>query len=217
MADWLKSLPKPIGLMVCNDDRAQQVVEAVKDAKIRVPDEIAILGVDDDEMICELTSPPLSSVALNVEEAGYEAAAQLDRQMMGRKVPRKEIHLRPTHVHTRQSTDVLAIDDSIVARALRFIRTHAGEVVSVDDVVEAASTSRRLLERHFKDRVGTSVYREIQRAHIERACRMLVDTNWSLAEISGRCGFSSAVHFGVAFKRQMRLTPQQHRRRTSQT
>jgi LacI family transcriptional regulator len=217
MADWLKALPKPVGLMVCNDDRAGQVVEAIKAARARVPDEIAILGVDDDDMICELTHPPLSSIALNFEEAGYEAAAQLDRQMTGGRTSRQEIYLRPTHVHTRQSTDVLAVEDTIVARALRFIRTHAGDMLSVEDVVEAISTSRRLLERHFKDVVGASVYREIQRTHIERACRMLAETNWSLVEIAARCGFSNAVHFSVAFKRHMRLTPQQHRRRSAET
>jgi LacI family transcriptional regulator len=212
MADWLRALPKPVGLMVCNDDRAGQVVEAIKAARTRVPEEIAILGVDDDDMICELTHPPLSSIALNFEEAGYEAAAQLDRQMAGGKTARKEIHLRPTHVHTRQSTDVLAVEDAIVAKALLFIRAHAGDVLSVDDVVEASSTSRRLLERHFKGVVGASVYREIQRTHVERACRMLAETNWSLVEIAARCGFSNAVHFSVAFKRHMRQTPQQHRR-----
>jgi len=213
VADWLQSLPQPIGLLVCNDDRAQQVVEANKAAQTRVPDEIAILGVDNDDMICELTNPPLSSIVLNFEEAGYEAAGQLDRQMRGRKPSKSEIHLQPMHVHTRQSTDVLAVEDAIVARALRFIRTHAGHVLSVEGVVEAVSTSRRLLERHFKEAVGISVYQEIQRAHIERACQMLAETNWSLAEIAGRCGFSSAVHFSIAFKRHMHRTPQQHRRR----
>jgi len=217
LADWLRSLPRPIGLMVCNDDRAQQVVEANKAVNARVPDEIAILGVDDDDMICELTHPPLSSIVLNDEQVGYEAAVQLDRQMTGRKTLKKEIFLRPMYVHARQSTDVLAIEDPVVARALRFIRTHADRVLSVEDVVEASSTSRRLLERHFRDAVGASVYHEIQRSHIERACRMLVDTNWPVAQIADRCGFSSAVHFAVAFKRQMRLTPQQHRSQAMRT
>jgi len=169
--------------------------------------------VDDDEMICELTNPPLSSIAMNAEEAGYEAAAQLDRQMKGQKPSLYEIHLQPTYLHTRQSTDVLAVEDPVVANALRFIRTHAGDVLSVDDVVEATSTSRRLLERHFRQTVGLSVYREIQRAHVERACQMLVETNWPLAEVATRCGFSNSVHFSVAFKRQMNLTPEQHRHR----
>jgi len=215
VADWLRSLPKPVGLMVCNDDRAQQVIEANKAAGTRIPDEIAVLGVDNDDMICELTHPPLSSVALNFEEAGYEAAAQLDRQMKGRKAASAEIYLRPTHIHTRRSTDVLAVENQVVAEALRYIRIHAGEVLSVDDVVEAASTSRRLLERHFRQTVGAGVYQQIQRVHIERACRMLVETNWPLAEVARQCGFSNPVHFSVAFKRQMNLTPDQHRRRAA--
>ena len=215
VAQWLRALPKPIGLMVCNDDRAQQVLEANKAAGTRVPDEIAILGVDDDEMICELTHPPLSSIVLNVEEAGYEAAAQLDRQMKGKKPSLQEIYLRPTYVHTRQSTDVLAVEDPLVARAIRFIRTRAGDVLSVDDVVGAVSTSRRLLERRFRQAVGLSIYSEIQRARIERACRMLSETHWSLEEVAQRCGFSGSVHFSVAFKRQMNLTPEQYRRRST--
>lgn len=212
MTEWLKSLPRPIGLLACNDDRAQQVFEANKAADIRVPEEIAILGVDNDDMICELTNPPLSSVAMNFEEAGYEAAAQLDRQMKGKEVSAREIHIRPTHVHTRQSTDVMAAEDPVVAKALRFIRGHARDILSVEDVVEATAISRRPLERHFRRAVGISIHKEIQRVRVERACQMLVETNWSLANIAERCGFSNAIHFGVAFKRQMRVTPEQHRR-----
>ena len=111
------------------------------------------------------------------------------------------------YIHTRQSTDVLAVENPAVAEALRFIRIHAGEVLSVEDVVEAASTSRRLLERHFRQAVGAGIYQEIQRAHVERACRMLVETNWPLADVAERCGFSNPVHFSVAFKRQMRPHP----------
>ncbi len=212
MADWLKSLPKPIGLLACNDDRAQQVFEANKASGLRVPDEIAILGVDNDDMICELTNPPLSSVTLNFEEAGYEAAAQLDRQMKGKEVSTREIYVRPTHVHTRQSTDVLAVQDPVVAKALRFIRDRACDILSVEDVVTTTAISRRLLERHFRQTVGTGIHKEIQRVRVERACQMLVETNWSLANIAERCGFSNAIHFGVAFKRQMKITPEQHRR-----
>lgn len=212
MADWLRGLPKPVGLMVCNDDRAQQVLEANKAAGTRIPDEIAVLGVDNDDIICALTHPPLSSIALNFEEAGYEAAAQLDRQMKGKKPVTAEILLRPTHVHTRQSTDVLAVADPAVAEALRFIRMHAGEVLCVQDVTDATSTSRRLLERRFRQAVGASIYQEIQRAHVERACRMLIETHWPLAEIATRCGFSNPVHFSVAFRRHRKVTPAQHRR-----
>jgi len=214
MTDWLKSLPKPVGLMACNDDMAQQIIEANKLVGAPIPDEIAILGVDNDEMICDLNHPPLSSIAMNFEKVGFEAALQLHLQMKGKKASCLEIFSGPTYVHTRQSTDILAVGDPIVVEALRFIRQHAGAVVSVQDVVAGLSTSRRLLERRFRHAIGWTLYQEIQRVHIERARRMLAETNWHLPDIALRCGFSNSVHFGVAFKRITRMTPEQHRRKT---
>ncbi len=217
VAKWLKSLPKPIGLLACNDDRAQQVFEANKTAGMHVPDEIAILGVDNDDMICELTNPPLSSIAMNFEEVGHEAAAHLDRQMRGKHVSAEEIYVRPTHIQTRQSTDMLAVEDPLVAKALRLIRHHGCELRSVEEVLKTTTASRRLLERHFRQAMGISIYKEIQRVRIERVCQMLVETNWSLANIAERCSFSNAVHMSVAFKRQMQLTPEQYRKRSVST
>jgi LacI family transcriptional regulator len=125
VTDWLKSLPKPIGLLACNDDRAQQVFEANKAADIRVPDEIAILGVDNDDMICELTHPPLSSVAMNFEEAGYEAAAQLDRQMKGKRFPPGRSTFGPRTSTPGNPRMSWRWKDPVVAKAMRFIRAHA--------------------------------------------------------------------------------------------
>ncbi len=213
MTDCLQLLPKPVGLMACNDDMAQQIIEANKVVGAHIPDEIAILGVDNDEMICELNHPPLSSIEMNFEKVGFELAFQLDRQMRGEEVTQQEIFSRPTFIHARQSTDILAVEDPIVAEAIRFIRNHVSSVVSVQDVVVGISTSRRLLERRFRQAIGVSIYQEIQRIHIERARRMLAETNWHLSDIASRCGFSNQVHFGVAFKRQTALTPEQYRRR----
>jgi len=213
MTDWLKSLPKPVGLMACNDDMAQQIIEANKLVGANIPDEIALLGVDNDEMICELNHPPLSSIEMNFEKVGFESALQLDRQMRGEKVSQQEIYSSPSHIHARQSTDILAVEDPVVAAAIRFIRDRVSEVVSVQDVVAGISTSRRLLERRFRQAIGLSIYQEIQRVHTERARRMLTDTNWHLSDIACRCGFSNQVHFCVAFKRQTNLTPEQYRRR----
>jgi len=214
MTDWLTSLPTPVGLMACNDDMAQQVIEANRLAGARIPDEIAILGVDNDEVICDLNHPPLSSIAMNFEKVGFEASQQLHLQMRGKKASSLEIFSGPTCVHTRQSTYSLAVEDPVVVDALRFIRQRASTVVSVQDVVAGISTSRRLLERRFRQAIGLSIYQEIQRAHIEQASRMLVETNWHLPDIARQCGFSNAVHFGVAFKRLTRMTPEQHRRKT---
>ena len=214
MTDWLKSLPKPVGLMACNDDMAQQIIEANKLVGARIPDEIAILGVDNDEMICDLNHPPLSSIAMNFEKVGFEASLQLHLQMTGKKPSSLEIFSGPTCIHTRQSTDILAVGDPVVVEALRFIRQNASAMVSVQDVVAGISTSRRLLERRFRQAIGWSVYQEIQRVHIELASRMLAETNWHLPDIALRCGFSNSVHFGVAFKRLTHMTPEQHRRKT---
>ena len=214
MTDWLKSLPKPVGLMACNDDMAQQIIEANKLARAHIPEEIAILGVDNDEMICDLNHPPLSSIGMNFEKVGFEAALQLHLQMRGKKASSLEILSGPTCIHTRQSTDILAVEDPVVVEALRFIRQRASAVVSVQDVVVGISTSRRLLERRFRQAIGLSIYQEIQRVHIEQASRMLVETNWHLPDIARQCGFSNSVHFGVAFKRLTHMTPEQHRRKT---
>ncbi len=211
MAMWLRSLPKPVGLMAFNDERAQQVLEAGKLADVRVPDEVAIVGVDDDDIICDLADPPLSSIAMNFDDVGYEAAHQLHLQMAGKKPSMWEIHQRPTHIVTRQSTDILAVEDKSVSTALRFIRSHAADMITVQDVVNAASVSRRLLERHFQRTLGRSVHKEIQRVHVERACELLLRTDWPLRQVAAQAGFSGSVHLGVAFKRVMKLTPQGYR------
>jgi len=211
MAAWLRSLPKPVGLMAFNDERAQQVLEAGQLIEVCVPDEIAVIGVDDDDIICDLADPPLSSIAMDFENVGYEAARQLHRQMEGHQPSIWEIRQRPTHIVTRQSTDILAIEDASVSDALRFIRSHGADMITVQDVVNAASVSRRLLERHFQRALGRSVHKEIQRVHVERACELLLCTKWPLRQVAEKAGFSGPVHLGVAFKRVMRLTPQGYR------
>jgi len=211
MAAWLRALPKPVGLMAFNDERAQQVLEAGKLADVRVPDEVAVIGVDDDDIICDLADPPLSSIAIDFEDVGYEAARQLQRQMEGDEPSVWEIHQRPTHIVTRQSTDILAIEDKSVAAALRFIRSHVADMITVQDIVNAAAVSRRLLERHFQRMLGRSVHKEIQRVHVERACELLLRTEWPLRQVAEQAGFSGPVHLGVAFKRVMKMTPQGYR------
>ena len=211
LAKWLRSLPKHIGLMAFNDERAQQVLEASKLAEVRVPDEIAVIGVDDDDIICGFTDPPLSSIAINFEEVGYEAARQLHIQIEGAKPSAWEIYQRPMRVVTRQSTDIIAVEDKWVGDALRFIRAHSAEMITVPDVAEHVSVSRRLLERHFQQTLGRSIRKEIERCHIERACQLLDHTNWTAERIAEHSGFSSPVHFAVVFKRVMNMTPRQYR------
>lgn len=203
MADWLMSLPKPIGLMSCNDDRGQNVAEICKIVGLYVPDEIAIIGVDNDEVICGLSDPPLSSIPLNAERAGYEAAELLDRLMSGEKMAGQRIIDCPTHVITRQSTDILAIEDREVVDSVRFIRQHSKEPIQVTDVVETTTLSRRALEQRFRNVLGRSVLSEIRRVRIELVAQMLVDTTLSISQIALALGYTGVDHIARYFKREM--------------
>lgn len=159
--------------MTCNDNRGKWVIEACKIAGLNVPDEVAIVGVDNDQLICDLCAPLLSSIVLNVEKAGYEAAGLLDIMMAGERATGCDIHVRPTHVAIRQSTDVLAVDDTSVASAIRFIRKHSKAVIQVNDVVNAVALSRRVLEKRFRTILGHSIHDEIRRTRVEQIIQML--------------------------------------------
>lgn len=212
LAEWLRSLPKPLGLMACNDDCGHYVIEACHIAGLRVPDDVAIIGVDDDELICDLTNPPLSSAALNHEQAGYKTAELLDKMMAGGKVEKENfVLLEPSNIVVRQSTDVLAVNDHDLVKALRFIREHSGRAIQVRDVVEAVALSRRVLERRFREVFKKSVYNEIRRVRVERATRMLLETDLSISQIATFLGFPSDKHIGRYFRREKGMTPQQYR------
>ncbi len=162
IAEWLKSLPKPVAVMCCNDDRALLVVEACKLIDGSVPDDVAVLGVDNDVLVCDLADPPISSISLSTEGAGYEAARLLDQLMQGGTMDGQIIPVQPTHIVTRMSTDMLAVTDPDVAAALGFIRRNANRLIQVDDVVEATTASRRVLEKRFKAVLHRSVHQEIR-------------------------------------------------------
>ncbi len=214
MADWLKSLSKPLGLMACNDDRGRQVIEACKIAGMHVPEEVAIVGVDDDELICELSSPRLSSVALNLERSGYEAAELLDELMTGKeKMTNQRILVRPTRIETRQSTSILAIDDAEVAEAVRYIRQHAKERIQVDDVARVVGVSRRGLERRFRRVLNYSILSEMRRVRLEQVIRMLVETNQSIGQIALALNFPSIEHISRFFRQQMKISPLAYRKK----
>jgi LacI family transcriptional regulator len=137
MAEWLRALPKPVGIMACNDDCGVQVMEACKLASLSVPDAVGVIGVDDDELVCGLADPAMSSVALNFERAGYEAAQALDKLMHHTRGAPPQITVQATHIVARRSTDVVAVDDEPVAKAMQYIRDHPREALSVADVARA--------------------------------------------------------------------------------
>jgi LacI family transcriptional regulator len=214
LVDWLKSLPKPVGLMACNDDRSQYVLEACKIAGLHVPEQVAIVGMGNDDLVCDLAAPRLSSIAVSSEKAGYEAAAMLDRLMAGEEVTDRMVVGLPSHVVTRQSTDVFAVADRHVREALRFIHAHASrESVQVDDVVKAIGLSRRSLYECFASTLGRSVHEEIKRVRTDRLARLLVSTDLSISQIASKLGCTDMKNLARYFKQEMGMTPLQYRKR----
>jgi LacI family transcriptional regulator len=195
-------------VFACYDGRAQQVLEACQLREWRVPDEIAVLGVDNDEVLCELCSPPLSSVQPNARRTGYEAAEMLARMMRGAKVAGGETRfVEPVRVVERQSTDVVSVADARVADAVRFIREHVGENIDVSDVLRAVPMSRTLLERKFASTLGHSPHREIVEQKIARAKHLLVESEVSIAVVAELAGFADASYLSVVFRREVGESP----------
>jgi LacI family transcriptional regulator len=213
LGDWLKTLPKPIAVMACNDDRAVQVLEACRIANITVPEEMAVIGVDNDELTCELSEPTLSSIALNIQMAGYQAAEMLNRIILGKeKMQSQEIYACPTHIVTRQSSDILAISDAEVATALRFIKQSANKPIQVSDVVNSTSVSRRILEKRFRIALNRPINQEITRVRTEFIIKLALETDFSITRISRESGFDGVEHISRYFRRQMGMSLSQYRK-----
>ena len=212
IAAWILRLPKPIGIMASNDDRGQQVLDACRRVNVLVPDDVAVIGVDNDEILCNLSSPPLSSVDINTEQVGYEAAALLERMMAGRPGPEKPLLLAPHGVVSRESTNVLATEDRELAAAIRHIRVHACEGLRLKDSAQWANLSRRELERRMRKLLGRSPKAEITRVQLERAKRLLTETDLPAAVIAEKCGFSEPKYFNQVFHTKVGLPPGAYRR-----
>jgi len=210
---WLGTLPKPAGILVCNDDRARMLSEVCRLRGIRMPDDVAILGVDNDQQVCGSANPPLSSIALATERGGYEAASLLDAAMRGRSAAAELVAVSPTHVVSRQSTDTLAIDDPVVVRSLRFIRDNSNKDIRVADLLSAAGVSRRTLQDRFKEYLGRTPMEEIHRCRVERIEHLLIETNMTVGEVATASGFEADAHFSRFFSRQTGITPREYRRK----
>lgn len=213
LADWLKSLPKPLGLMAGNDDGAQNVLEACKIGGLKVPDEIAVIGVDNDILVCEVSEPPVSSIMLNNEMAGFEASKLLLRLMSGEKIAHQEIVVEPTGIVVRESTDHMAIDNVNVSTAIRFIRQHASEMIHVGDVVDRIPISRRSLERDFRRILGRSIFAEIKRVHVAQFAKMLLETNMTVSQIALALGHSNIQNINRYFREEMGMSPTAYRKK----
>ena len=209
---WLESLPKPAGVLACNDVRGRQLIEASVFFGLRVPNDVAVIGIDQDHLLTEFSNPPLSSVAFDAERGGYEAAELLSELMAGRITQQKHILVEPLGVIARTSTDVIAVEDRDVAAALIFIRDNSRRPIGVHDVVKRFAISRRALEVRFRHSLGRSIRAEIERVRLNWAKQLLTETNLPLGKIAQHTGFSSLSYLSKVFHRAAGMTLAQYRR-----
>jgi len=213
LAHWLRSLPKPVGVMACYDIRGQQVLDVCREIGLRAPDEIAVIGQHNDEILCDLCDPPLSSVIPGARNAGYMAARLLDAMMRGEESLAKTHEIDPIGIATRQSTDVVAVDDPHIQNAIRYIRQNIQRPIGIDNLVEASGLSRTLLERRFQRLFQIPPYEYILRLRARYAERLVKESSMSIAQIANQLGFTSPERFNAFFKQRSGLAPGQFRRK----
>ena len=212
IAQWLKRQPRPLALFACNDVRAQQVLNACREHGIKVPEEVAVMGVDNDDVLCNLCDPPLTSIEPDTERLGYAAAALLDRLVRHSRVRDRVTLIPPLRVVERASTDVVAIEDPVAAQAVRFIRDQVDRGIAVKDVLAHLNRSRTDLEQRFQRWFQCTIRAEIVRRRLDRVCQLLRQTDLPLGEIAARTGCSSTAHLCRLFHRRLGQTPGQYRR-----
>jgi LacI family transcriptional regulator len=212
LANWMRHLPRPAALFVADDNAAFEVSESCLKQGIAVPEDVAILGVDNDDLLCQMSQPPLSSVRMPLERVGFEAARLLDQLMQGHRPPPKSVVLQPLDVAKRQSTDIVALSDPTIAEALRFISRHATEPILVQDVLAAVAVSRSLLEKRFRVCLGRTPLAEIIRQRIERARHLLAETDLDISKIAPLCGFRTTSRLSAIFHQQTGQTPSAYRK-----
>lgn len=210
---WLESLVPPVGILAANDHCGRFVLEACAEAGRAVPDEVGVLGVDNDDVVCGLCRPPLSSIEANCEQIGRVAAETLARLLSGGAAGFRQRLIKPTTLVVRRSTDAVAVGEPLVAEALRFIRAYAASELHSPDVARHVHVSRRYLELEFRRTLGRSIHTEIQRVRLELAQRMLGETDWKLQTIAERSGFKQAAHLSAVFAARLGLRPGEYRRR----
>jgi LacI family transcriptional regulator len=211
MAKWIAELPQRTGIFACDDDRGREVLEACVLAERRVPDDIAVVGVDNDQVFCELSDPSLSSVALNAYGAGFRGAELLDGLMKKKVRKPQRILIEATGVISRRSTDTVAVDDKHLISAIQFIRRTNGKTISVDHVVREAELSRRALEKRFRELLGRSVHEEIQLARLKSAKRLLIETEYPISKCAKIAGFKTTGYFIQFFVKWVGKTPRRYR------
>jgi LacI family transcriptional regulator len=209
---WLSALPKPVGLMTCNDHMGMLMLGLCRELGLRVPADVAIVGVDNDELVCDYCTPPLSSVRLDSRNAGYKAAQMLHGLLRGQKAPARPIVIQPLGVVRRQSSDIVAIGGEVVGHAIKFMRDHACDGLSVADVVRQTPLARRTLEKACRALLGHSPFNEIRRIQLARARELLRTTLLPIGTIAQQVGLGEGKRLSEVFRSHAGQTPSEYRR-----
>lgn len=210
-AEWLRTLPKPVAVFACDDWEAFQFIQFCRQQGVRVPEDVAVLGVGNDELLCNISNPPMSSIRSPEERIGYDAAVMLNAVLNGKTVKKKRF-LSPAGMVSRQSTDVLQVNDPVVSKALRFIHEHISEPIKVEAILRHVFVSRTLLERKFRAELGRTPLVEIRRQRIRLARQFLSDTDLSISEIAEASGFTSDIRLSTVFKELTGQSPSAFRK-----
>ena len=215
LSKWLKSLPKPIALMTCDDNQGLHITEAGRHAGIRIPEDVAVLGVDNDENICFLSDPPLSSISSDVEKGGYEAARVMQQMITAGKTNSDNIIVKPTHIITRASTDIYSTNDELIVKTLKYVHLNIDKNIKVGQVLKEVPMCRRSLEKRFIITTGYPVYKYIYQLRIEKFMKKLLETDMTITEIAHELGFEDTKNISRQFKQMKGLTPLEYRKKYS--
>jgi len=210
LARWIERLPKPIGVFAMSDAGAVQVIEACRVLNVSVPEQVVVLGCDNDELLCHMRSPAISSIELGAQRVGYQAALLLDDLMAGRHAG-PQVRIPPVGIIERNSTNRMLVEDADIAEALNYITEHAHERICIDDIARHVIIPRRTLQRRFRGVIGHSLIQEITRARIKRACHLLTTGDLPIPQVARLCGFAGRERFWSAFKKQMKVSPLDYR------
>ena len=213
LADWIKSLPHPVALMACDDTRGNKIMEMCQVLGINIPEEIAVLGVDNDEIICNLSEPPLSSVSLNIVKGGYEAARLIERLIHNEATSCEDVIIQPITIVNRLSTDIYATDNPAILAALKYIHQNLANKINVEDIVKQVPLSRRLLEIRFRQVTGQSIYQYISDLRMERFSQLLLASTEPIADLAMQVGLADSKNLARQFKLWKGCTPVEYRKR----
>lgn len=213
LALWLMSLPKPVALFACDDNSASRITEVCRTSNLRIPEDVAVLGVNNDDVLCNLSYPTLSSISLDVTRGGYKAAELIDNLLKDSDYEPHDVVINPVNIVERSSTDILAVDDPHVRRALHYIHHHLSAPLSVDEVVSQVPLSRRLLEIKFKKQTGQSVHQYIVDLRMERFSQLLISSDAPIQELALSLGLTEPKNTSRQFKARKGMTPHEYRKR----